>query len=95
MEAVVGGAQPARKARDALSADERFRAARAVLIEHVTNKATGRCGKCGSDGPCWRRENAVVAFSRTLRLPTQRPGSSGPKADGALLAGLRPIPMTE
>ncbi len=93
MEALVGGAQSPRNASDALRGDERLRAARAVLVEHVTDKVTGRCAKCDSFGTCWRRENAVVAFSRTLRLPASRPGSSAPEAIGAVRAGCRPVPM--
>ena len=63
----------------ALSAEQQLRAAQTTLDEHVTSSATGRCLACGSLGPCWRRENAVVIFSRTLRLPTRRPGASRPE----------------
>lgn len=59
-------------------AGQQLRQAQAVLDLHVTSSATGRCVECGTLGPCWRRENAVVVFSRTLRLPVRRPGASQP-----------------
>jgi hypothetical protein len=63
----------------AMSADQLLSDAQRVLDTHVTSSATGRCRECGSLGPCWRRENAVVVFSRTLRLPTRQPGASQPE----------------
>ena len=72
----------------ALSA-EQLRAAQATLDEHVTSSATGRCLACGSPGPCWRRENAVVIFSRTLRLPARRPGASRPELINAVRVPIR------
>ncbi|MFI1991783.1 hypothetical protein [Actinoplanes sp. NPDC020271] len=85
--------QPAGTTFHVLSADEQLKAARTVLVEHVTLEETGRCAKCGSSGPCWRRENAIVVFSRTLRLPTPRPGPSRPEALDMVGAGRRPLPM--
>lgn len=67
----------------AMSAEELLRAAQATLDEHVTSSATGRCLACGSLGPCWRRENAVVVFSRTSRLPARQPGATRPELVGA------------
>lgn len=63
----------------ALSADQLLREAQATLDDHVTSSATGRCLTCDSPAPCWRRESAVAIFSRTLRLPTRRPGASRPE----------------
>lgn len=63
--------------------------AQALLDEHVTSSGTGRCLACGSPGPCWRRENAVVIFSRTLRLPVRRPGATRPELVGAVRIGVR------
>jgi hypothetical protein len=70
-----------------IAAKELLRAAQATLDEHVTSSATGRCLACGSPGPCWQRENAVVAFSRTLRLPTRQPGATRPELVGAVRVG--------
>lgn len=70
----------------ATSADH-LREAQAVLDEHVTSSATGRCLACDSLGPCWRRENAVVTFSRTLRLPTRQSGATRPELVGAVRVG--------
>ena len=53
--------------------------AQKTLDMHVTSSATGQCLACGSPGPCWRRESAVAIFSRSLRLPTRRPGASRPE----------------
>jgi hypothetical protein len=69
------------------TADEKLSEAQALLDEHVTSSATGRCLACDSLGPCWRRENAVVIFSRTLRLPTRLPGASRPELVGARRVG--------
>lgn len=71
----------------AASADYQLREAQRLLDRHVTSSGTGRCLECGAVGPCWRRENAVVVFSRTLRLPTRLPGASQPE-----LISLRRIP---
>ena len=71
----------------AISADRQLSEAQQVLDTHVTSRATGRCVECGTLGPCWRRESAVVVFSRTLRLPTRQPGASRPA-----LINKRPIP---
>jgi hypothetical protein len=63
----------------AASAHRQLAAAQAVLDTHVTSSATGRCVRCGTPGPCWRREGAVAVFSRTLRLPVRQPGASNPE----------------
>jgi hypothetical protein len=62
----------------AVSASDLLSTAQAILDEHVTSSGTGRCTACDSPGPCWRRESAVVIFSRSLRLPLRRPGASQP-----------------
>ena len=72
----------------ATSADKQLSEAQALLDEHVTSSATGRCLACDSLGPCWRRENAVVVFSRTLRLPTRQPGATRPELVGAVRVGV-------
>ncbi|MDR6316045.1 hypothetical protein [Actinoplanes couchii] len=69
------------------SAETQLKDAQAILDEHVTSSATGRCLACGSYGPCWRRENAVVIFSRTLRLPARQPGATRPELVGAVRVG--------
>ncbi len=66
----------------AMTADKQLAAAQQVLDTHVTSSATGRCLACGSLGPCYRRENAVVVFSRTLRLPRRQPGATQPELTG-------------
>lgn len=71
----------------ATSAEEQLATAQATLDEHVTSSATGRCLACDTPGPCWRRENAVVIFSRTLRLPVRSPGASRPELIGAVHIG--------
>lgn len=63
----------------ATSADQQLSQAQRVLDTHVTSSATGRCLECGTSGPCWRRESAVVVFSRALRLPIRQPGASRPE----------------
>lgn len=72
----------------ATSAEEQLRDAQTILDEHVTSSATGRCLACDSYGPCWRRENAVVTFSRTLRLPVRHPGATRPELVGAVRVGV-------
>jgi hypothetical protein len=62
-----------------VSAEGLFRDAQRTLDMHVTSSADGRCVVCGVPGPCWRREAAVVIFSRSLRLPRRAPGSSQPE----------------
>ncbi|MFC4071934.1 hypothetical protein [Actinoplanes subglobosus] len=71
----------------ATTAQKQLHQAQAILDEHVTSSATGRCLACGSFGPCWRRENAVVIFSRTLRLPLRQPGATRPELIGAVRVG--------
>src|SRR5947207_2993068 len=51
----------------AMTAEDQLAAAQRVLDLHVTSSATGRCLACGSMGPCYKRETAVVIFSRSLR----------------------------
>lgn len=71
----------------ARSTDQQLSEAQALLDEHVTSSATGRCLACDSLGPCLRRENAVVVFSRTLRLPARQPGATRPGLVGAIRVG--------
>ena len=71
----------------ATSADLQLADAQAVLDEHVTGSGTGRCLACGALGPCWRRENAVVIFSRSMRLPVRKPGATRPEIVGAVRIG--------
>ena len=63
----------------ATSAEGQLVEAQRILDAHVTSSATGQCLACRSPGPCWRRESAVAIFSRSLRLPTRRPGASHPE----------------
>lgn len=84
MKSLAGISEPSRDAYHGLSADEQLVAACAVLTDHATSKSTGCCVKCGSSGPCWRRETAVVVFSRTSRLPTRNPGPSRPTLADAI-----------
>lgn len=72
----------------AVSAEQLLSQAQTTLDEHVTSSATGRCLACDSPGPCWRRESAVVIFSRSLRLPVRQPGASRPE-----LVGARRVPV--
>ncbi|GAA0476639.1 hypothetical protein Aca07nite_88240 [Actinoplanes capillaceus] len=74
-----------------MPAEQVLAEAQAILDEHVTSSATGRCIACNSFGPCWRRENAVGTFSRTLRLPTRQPGASRPELVGAVRVGVPAI----
>jgi hypothetical protein len=67
----------------AATADQRLAEAQRTLDTHITSSATGHCLACGILGPCWRRENAVVVFSRTLRLPRRQPGATRPELVGA------------
>ncbi len=69
------------------TADEQLAAAQRVLDTHITSSATGRCLQCGTLGPCYKRETAVVVFSRTLRLPSRRPGATRPELVGARRLG--------
>ncbi len=71
----------------AVSAEGLLKQAQETLDLHVTSSATGRCLACGSPGPCWRRESAVVIFSRSLRLPMRQPGASRPELVGAVKVG--------
>jgi hypothetical protein len=70
-----------------LAADEQLAAAQHTLDTHITSSATGRCLACGSFGPCYKRETAVVIFSRTLRLPRRLPGATRPELVGARRVG--------
>lgn len=71
----------------ARTADQQLGEAQRVLDTHVTSSADGRCIACGSYGPCYKRENAVVIFSRTLRLPRRQPGATRPELVGARRVG--------
>jgi hypothetical protein len=66
----------------AVTAEAQLAEAQRLLDRHVTSSADGRCIACGTPGPCYKREAAVVIFSRTLRLPHRRPGSTDPAAIG-------------
>jgi hypothetical protein len=68
---------------EVVSGDLLLRQALAVLDAHVTSKATRRCRECGSPGPCWRREPAVAAFSRSLRPALPPAADDEPPADEA------------
>ncbi len=72
----------------AMTADEQLGEAQRVLDTHVTSSANGRCMACGTQGPCYKRENAVVIFSRTLRLPRRTPMATRPELVGARLIGV-------
>ena len=50
----------------AATAAERLAEAQRTLDTHITSSATGRCLACGTLGPCYKRENAVVIFSREV-----------------------------
>ncbi len=65
------------------TADRQLSEAQRILDRHITSSATGRCMECGTLGPCHKRENAVVIFSRTLRLPRRQPGVTRPELVGA------------
>ncbi|OLE26602.1 MAG: hypothetical protein AUG44_12405 [Actinobacteria bacterium 13_1_20CM_3_71_11] len=67
----------------ATTCDEQLADAQRTLDTHITSSANGRCLKCGTPGPCYKRETAVVIFSRTLRLPRRRPGATRPELVGA------------
>ncbi len=71
----------------AMTAEEQLGEAQRVLDTHVTSSGTGRCLACGCLGPCYKRENAVVVFSRTLRLPRRAPMATRPELVGARLVG--------
>jgi hypothetical protein len=72
----------------AKTADEQLTEAQHVLDTHVTSSATGRCLACESLGPCYKRESAVVVFSRTLLLPRRQPGATRPELIGARLLAM-------
>jgi hypothetical protein len=63
----------------AATADAQFAKAQRILDTHVTSSVNGRCVVCDTPGPCYRREWAVVVFSRSLRLPLRRPGATRPE----------------
>lgn len=81
------GSQPHQDVAFAVLADRRLSEARRVLDTHVTSSETGRCRECGASGPCWRRESAVVVFSRTHRLPPRQSRMGPPE-----LANTRRVP---
>ena len=47
----------------AMTADEQLAEAQRTLDTHITSSANGRCLQCGTPGPCYKRETAVVIFS--------------------------------
>jgi len=63
--------------------DGQLAAALRVLDAHATSTVDGRCGACGTPGPCYRRETAVVIFSRALHAHRPRKGIGGPLMFGA------------
>jgi hypothetical protein len=67
----------ARKANDQLAQ------ARGTLDKHITSSINGHCLGCGTPGPCYKRENAVVIFSRAVRLPPCPSGATQPDSVGA------------
>ena len=69
------------------TAEQQLAQAQRVLDTHVTSSADGRCLACGVPGPCYKRENAVVVFSRMLRLPRRQPGATRPELAGARRVG--------
>ena len=71
----------------AMTADEQLAEAQHTLDTHITSSATGRCLVCGTFGPCYRRETAVVIFSRSLLLPRRQPGATRPELVGARRVG--------
>jgi hypothetical protein len=71
----------------ATTADAQLAHAQHTLDTHVTSSTTGRCLACGSLGPCYKRENAVVIFSRTLRLPRRQPMATRPDLVGTRAGG--------
>ena len=66
--------------------------AQRVLDEHITSSVDGRCVQCGVPGPCYRRETAVVVFTRFLRLPRRIPGLTRPELVGARRVDVRTLP---
>jgi hypothetical protein len=71
----------------AKTAEQQLAEAQRILDTHATSSGDGRCIACGRLGPCPVRENAVVVFSRTLRLPVRRPGATRPELAGARRVG--------
>lgn len=67
----------------AMTAEQQLADAQRTLDTHITSSSTGRCLACDIPGPCHQRENAVVTFSRTLRLPHREPGATRPELVGA------------
>ncbi len=69
------------------TAEQQLAEAQRLLDTHITASADGRCLACGVPGPCYKRENAVVIFSRTLRLPRRQPGATRPELVSARRMG--------
>lgn len=69
---------------------EQVDAAQVALERHAVSSADGRCLSCGTAGPCASREAAVLVFTRSLRLPSRRPGATRPELIGARRVG---VPM--
>lgn len=67
--------------------DGQLAAALRLLNTHATSTVDGRCVACGAPGPCYRRETAVVIFSRALYEPGPTPESGRPLMFGVLRAG--------
>ncbi len=68
---------------DTGTAEQQLAAAKRVLDTHITSRADGQCLACGVPGPCHKRENAVVIFSRTLRTPRRHPAATSRALVGA------------
>ena len=71
----------------ATTAEAQLAEAQRLLDTHITSSATGRCLTCGTFGPCYKRETAVVIFSRSLQLPRRQPGATRPELVGARRVG--------
>jgi hypothetical protein len=74
------------------TADRQLTEAQQILDTHITSSADGRCGACDIPGPCWRRESAIVIFSRTVRLLRGTPGATRAELLGAQIGANRPRP---
>jgi hypothetical protein len=64
-------------------AEQQLAVAQEALDRHTTSSADGLCRQCRVPGPCFRRETAVVVFSRFHRLPRRKPGATRPELIGA------------
>jgi hypothetical protein len=67
----------------AMTANDQLAQARRILDTHITSSINGQCLGCGTPGPCYKRENAVVVFSRAVRLSPCPSGAAQPDSVGA------------